>query len=127
MDKFKVKKLVFDSTLVLSTVLLGMSINYERAESILTSLAIGFAAMATPILASRVLCLYYMRRSSGIGQYIIQYSYLIIILAGLAFYVVAFLYPSDKASGIEFILLPVTQIMAIAFALLLSVLFKNGA
>ncbi len=127
MDKFKITKITFDVSLVLSTILLLYSVKYTSAELAFASILLGAVMMAFPIIASRFLCLYYMSRSSGIGQYIIQGSYLLIVLAGLVFYIIAFVHPSDKAAGVEFVLLPVTQVMGMSFAFLLSILLKNSA
>lgn len=120
-------KLIFDLGLLLPMILLFISVHYDSIELVSASILLGGLFMTVPILASRILCLYYMKRAKGFSQYVIQGSYLLIVLAGVVSYLLAYIYPPGKGQGFEFIFVPLSQLMSIVLAILLSVLLKNSS
>ncbi|TMP78711.1 hypothetical protein CWB73_16345 [Pseudoalteromonas phenolica] len=125
MQNLKVVSKIFLFLLACSLTLLGVTAINGSIDNWIGAFFIGALATSTPVLVSSFLCKYFLKRTSGYSSYIVFLCFFVNVLAWLGMYVYFYFQPAEKAAGLEYILIPINQLMAIPFAALVGFVLKN--
>ena len=88
---------------------------------------IGALSSSLPVVITGITSHYFLKKTTGFSAIFLFCCFFIIIFLGCLMYTYLFLFPNNSAIGLEFVLVPVSQLTALPFAVLLGVVLKNNA
>ncbi|WP_438863843.1 hypothetical protein [Neptunicella sp.] len=126
MDILRINKLANMSALTFSVALMAYMSFAFYSEKLVGTFLIGLVATVIPILLATAGSNFFLKRTQGITSIFIFCAFFVVVLTGCCMYLYFFFFPSDKATGLEFLLIPISQLMALPFAALLGMVLKNN-
>jgi len=110
---------IFSLIIVSCLVLMAYSILQGDPTGWFEMFLITIPLVASPLVLSKYLCSYFSNRASGLTKCLIILSFLVVVFLGLAFYIYSSFYPGPKNASLEYIVVPLYQLVTV---LILSVI-----
>jgi len=115
----------FSFVIVACLALLAGSVLQGASSGWFEMFLITIPLVASPLVLSKYLCSYFTNRTSGFTNWFINSSYLVVVTFGLAAYVYSSFYPGPKNASLEYIVVPMYQLLAVLILSLINLFLVN--